>query len=179
MILRAVVLLCAGCWVASRLADPRIVGARAWALAFLAAGLIVISIVDAVANIFREARAYLEVYREVEGDRREDPPEKVGLVRYQFRVDQARWVYAILPDIAPEKIRALADGLLAGVPFSERAWRGSISNFRIIQDAFADRGLARLRGRTPQQGYKITRDGWEAMRSIKNGTAQVITPSPS
>lgn len=184
MIFRAVVILACGAWVLSRLTDPSIVGARAWSIAFFGAGLVVISIIDALGSIFRQARRYLEDLERYELEHpkeKPDPEEKVGIVKYQFKVDAEQWVYAILPNVAPEKMKALADGLLSGVPFSYRAWIKEISNFPIIQDEFAARGLARQRvAGVPQQGYDLTRDGWEAMRDIKNGTAKMIVlPSPS
>lgn len=180
MMIRAVVLAALGCWVLSLLSDPAVAGRRALAIGILAALLIIFSVLDALASIFRAARDYMDSAAIHKLDQPVEPPDKTGNARYELKVSAQRWVYATLPNIAPEKLITLADGILRGVPFSERAWRGSIGNFRSIQDEFERRGLARMRGRSPQQGYKLTRDGLEAMRDIHNGRApRQISPSPT
>lgn len=67
--------------------------------------------------------------------------------------------------ISEETLRTLAEGLLNGMPFSEREWAGagkpfSINEFRTARSEMLKRGLLALANpKAPQQGFVLTRAG--------------------
>ena len=71
------------------------------------------------------------------------------------------------------QLRALAEGLLAGVPFTEGAWTGigkpfSQSEFRALRIVMLQRGLLTMRSEKDQrQGFELTEEGRAVMEGAR------------
>jgi hypothetical protein len=89
------------------------------------------------------------------------------------RIDTAR-----LP-FSEDNITALAVGLLAGRPFTEREWTGagrplSVGQFREARTEMQKRGLIeQVNPKAPQQGYKLTYAGGAVMRHFASDTPSI------
>jgi hypothetical protein len=85
--------------------------------------------------------------------------------------------FAELP-VTFEEARKLAQGLLAGIPFSEAGWIGdegifSRSQFVQIRGEFVKRGWARWRNdKYPPQGVELLPDGWDICKQLARGGGQ-------
>jgi len=70
------------------------------------------------------------------------------------------------------QLRALADGLLKGVPFTEGAWKGqgkpfSEAEFRVLRTVMLQRGLLKMRSDKDQrQGFELTEEGRAVMEGV-------------
>lgn len=98
-----------------------------------------------------------EVVRSVRVDVEEVLPNK------HLRITTAR-----LP-ITEEQLEKLAQGLVKGVPFSERRWTGSsglfaISEFKALREEMEKRNWIKPKStKSGKQGWKLTRLGWLTM----------------
>lgn len=83
-----------------------------------------------------------------------------------------------------DRMRILAEGLLAGTPFSEANWTPqsvlfSQSEFYKLQRDWIAKGRARWRGRTATDGVELTDDGWAVVEAIAAGRdVDAETPPP-
>lgn len=76
--------------------------------------------------------------------------------------------------VAPQQLHAIATGILAGRPFSEREWASSLSatQFRDLRNELIDAGLMawKVPG-APQQGVTLTDDGRDFFEQVAQGRA--------
>lgn len=89
--------------------------------------------------------------------------------------------YIKLP-VPEHKLSALAQGLINGMPFSERQWTGlgkpfSSSEFRDLRNEMSKRGLINpVSFKDPRQGYALTAAGRAIMRHyVPSPTPQEVT----
>lgn len=101
----------------------------------------------------------------------EEDPDSTRLHRYEIvrrNGGYSNIKYPQLP-VAPDKLRKIAKGVLAGRPFSEREWESVINSkqFRQLRNELVDAGLMAWKvDGAPQQGVTLTEDGREFFVSI-------------
>jgi len=99
-------------------------------------------------------------------------------VRIEMASDNGRVMRYVELPVPPNKLKALASGLLSGKSFTEAAWCGSSgifsrAEFVQLREEMCKRGLLELNSPGyPARGYSLTRGGYAAIQYL----AQVDTP---
>jgi hypothetical protein len=77
--------------------------------------------------------------------------------------------------VTAENLLELAEGLIAGKPFSERTWTGknglfSQNEFKELREMMLRRGLiAHKSTKSGNVGYELTDAGWAVMQGVVDG----------
>lgn len=181
----------AGCAVLGLLSDASVDKYKAAAIISMSIMSILLSLAECVMLIFVEYRKIYEAVTETIHAAQGLTPDQVsrmgaGLERlvatkslstkvtYAETVGASYNLYILNLPVSLNSLRYIAEGLLAGRPFSEGYWtdksnpnRISSNKFRALQDEMERRKLILLRNSEhPEQGYDVTLSGKAAMRYI-------------
>lgn len=139
--------------------------------------------------LLRDSRSLLRVTeriinRDIDGDGRiadesaESRPTRVQLEVTEQRESGLTMRFLDMP-LDAAQLRTFARAILAGKPFSERAWAGdgkpfSQNDFATLREKLIDVGYARWRGGERRMGAELTAKG----RAMFTGLADSPTPPP-
>jgi hypothetical protein len=146
---------------------------RALAIAIMAVGFWLFSCAAVFIACMDALRLAVEaVERRLLDELWRQPAPAPEIERYQLTVEPAT---DIVVTIERRDLEALAAGLLAGRPFSEREWSSKLhGNFRYIQDEFERRELVTLKGKRRELNGR----GRRAMLQVYYGHSGELPPLP-